>query len=66
MVVNQQDAPVTRNSSLRFPSGWSILSVPIALNRAFNGVQFNGKNGAPIFSGTLDANVSAMRIDQCL
>ena len=38
MVVNQQDAPVTRNSGIRFPIGWSILPMPIALNRAFNGV----------------------------
>jgi hypothetical protein len=38
MVVDQQDAPVIPNSGIRFPISWSILSMPIALNRAFNGV----------------------------
>jgi hypothetical protein len=38
MVVNQQDAPVTCNSGIRFSTNWSILLVPIALNRALNGV----------------------------
>jgi hypothetical protein len=38
MVVNQQDAPVIRNNGIRFPISGSILPMPIALNRAFNGV----------------------------
>jgi hypothetical protein len=38
MVVYQQYAPVTANSDLRFPIDWSILSMSIAFNRAFNGV----------------------------
>ena len=66
MVVNQQDAPVICNSGIRFPIAWSIVTLPIALNGAFNGVQLDCKSGALIFPGAFDANVSAMRVDQRL
>jgi hypothetical protein len=36
MVVNEQDAPVTRNSDIGLPISGLFLAVPIALNRAFN------------------------------
>jgi hypothetical protein len=38
MVVNQQDAPVTRDSGVGLPISRLLLSVPIAFNWAFNGV----------------------------
>jgi hypothetical protein len=38
MIIYQQDAPVTCNYDVRFPINWSILTVPIPLNGAFNGV----------------------------